>query len=75
MSAQFWDVRLQAYFGKQAGYLRAQSLGRYVVFIHGDSQNIPHLFLHTAAVTLGATLKARFDDVFYISNYELSHVN
>src|SRR5208283_4966161 len=75
MSPEFRNVGNNAGLRKQSSNLRSHSSGRNIFLVYGAAQNLPHLFLHAAAITNGATLKPQLDRIFNVTNHKLSHEN
>jgi hypothetical protein len=73
VSAQFGYICSETGFQEQLGDGCSQPATQTFFFSDGVAKNIPHFFLHAAAMAFGSTLQARFNCIFNVPNHELSH--
>src|SRR6266571_6025834 len=75
MPAKFGNFRVQADLRKQRCDFSPEAARRRLFFLGRIAQNVSHLFLHTAAVPLGAALQPRLNRPLDITNHKLRHTS
>src|SRR5437762_12683114 len=75
MPTKFGNFRVQADLRKQRCDFSPEAARRRLFFLGRIAQNVSHLFLHTAAVPLGAALQPRLNRPLDITNHKLRHTS